>query len=283
VDVGATVVADEQPLELVEPVRWFSSRLLTGAATGSGRCRSAASSIFALLTGVSSSGSTHLASRGFVVVALDHTYESEAVQFPDGWLVRRTLPENPIDPHRPTPYRLILKTIDTRISDMRFVLRKLPRINRAVEGTMDTRRVGVFGHSLGGLIAAAIAGTDATVRAGADLDGSIYGPGARNARSRPFMIMTEHGDATMAAYWSRLHRPRLFVRINGTRHLNFSDWNVLSPWLRATSRRVPRVAQSHRRVRWRLSGHTCLPSSTATSPTAKRRFSTSRHRGRRSH
>jgi dienelactone hydrolase len=180
-----------------------------------------------------------LASRGFVVVAFDHTYESEAVQFPDGRLVRRTLPENPIDPKHPTPYRLILKMIDTRISDMRFVLRTLPRINRAVGRTMDTRRVGVFGHSLGGLTAAANAGTDATVRAGADLDGSIYGPGARKVTSRPFMIMTHHGEATMATYWSRLHRPRLFVRINGTRHLNFSDWNVLSRWLRTTSRRIP--------------------------------------------
>jgi predicted dienelactone hydrolase len=183
-----------------------------------------------------------LASHGFAVLALDHTYETEAVEFPDGTVVRRTLPANPLQRNRPTSSRLILKMIRTRVADVQFLLRSLPRINRqAAAGTIDLGRIGIFGHSLGGLTSAAIAGDDPGVRAAADLDGSIYGPETRRVTSQAFMIMTEHGDGTMRRYWSKLSRPRYFVQIEGTRHLNFSDWTVLAPWLRATHRRLPAV------------------------------------------
>ena len=174
-----------------------------------------------------------LASRGFVVLAVDHTYETEAVEFPGGVVVRRRLPENPTAKSNPASYRLTAKVINTRIADVALVLRKLRWLNMHVAGrTMDPRRVGIFGHSLGGLTAAAVAAARPTIRAAADLDGSLFGRAVRARPSGAFLIMTEHGDGTMARYWARLRAPRLFVRINGTRHLNFSDWNVLAPWLR---------------------------------------------------
>jgi dienelactone hydrolase len=183
-----------------------------------------------------------LASHGFAVLALDHTYETEAVEFPNGTVVRRSLPANPLQRNHPTSSRLILKTMRTRVADVQFLLRRLPWINRqAAAGTIDLGRIGIFGHSLGGLTSAAIAGDDPGVRAAADLDGSIYGPETRRVASQAFMIMTERGDGTMARYWSKLRRPRFFVQIEGARHLNFSDWTVLAPWLRATHRRLPAV------------------------------------------
>ena len=176
-----------------------------------------------------------LASRGFVVIALDHTYETDAVQFPGGELVRRALPANPLR------YRLLLQIIGQRIEDVRFVVRSLAAVNVRARQNIDPDRVGVFGHSLGGLTAAATMGRERSIRSGADLDGSIFGPGARRALERPFMIMTEHGDGTMKRFWRKLRGPRPFVRIAGTRHLNFSDWSVLAPWLRTTRGRLPAV------------------------------------------
>jgi pimeloyl-ACP methyl ester carboxylesterase len=172
--------------------------------------------------------------------ARSHPRDPEAVELPTGVVVRRTLPDNPIARANPASYRLMLKIINTRIADVAFVLRKLRWLNSHVVGrTIDVGRVGVFGHSLGGLTAAAIASSRPGLRAAADLDGSIHGPGARAVTRRPFMIMTEHGDGTMARYWARLRPPRLFVRIDRTRHLNFSDWTVLAPRLQGAHPRPP--------------------------------------------
>lgn len=180
-----------------------------------------------------------LASHGFVVIALDHTFETDAVEFPGGEIVRRNLPPDPGRKGSPVPYRLLLRIIGQRTADVRFLRRSLPTLDKRVSHIIDLHRVGVFGHSLGGLTAANALEADRTVRAGVDLDGSIYGPGVRRLLDRPFMIMTEHGDGTMLRFWRKLQGARLFVRIDGTRHLNFSDWNVLVPWLRGTHAPLP--------------------------------------------
>jgi hypothetical protein len=182
-----------------------------------------------------------LASHGFVVLALDHTYETDAVQFPDGELVRRSLPADLGRQGGPASYRLLLRIIGQRLADVRFLLRRLPTVDRRVGQIIDRGRVGVFGHSLGGLTAAAALEADRALAVGVDLDGSIFGPGVGRPVGRPFMIMTEHGDGTMLRFWPKLRGARLLVRIAGTRHLNFSDWNVLVPWLRKTRVSLPVV------------------------------------------
>ncbi len=182
-----------------------------------------------------------LASHGFVVIALDHTYETEAVQFPGGELVRRSLPAAPGRQASPASYRLLLRIIGQRVADVRFLRRRLPMVDRRVGRIIDRGRVGVFGHSLGGLTAAAALEADRTLGVGVDLDGSIFGPGVGRPLGRPFMIMTEHGDGTMLRFWPKLREARLLVRIAGTRHLNFSDWNVLVPWLHKTRVSLPVV------------------------------------------
>jgi dienelactone hydrolase len=182
-----------------------------------------------------------LASQGFVVIALDHTYETDAVQFPRGELVRRRLPADVGRQGSRVSYRLLLRIIGQRIADVQFLQRSLPAVDRRVGRIVDRDRVGVFGHSLGGLTAAAALESDRLLDAGVDLDGSIFGPGVSRALARPFMIMTEHGDGTMRRFWPRLRGPRLFVQIAGTSHLNFSDWNVLAPWLRKTRGSAPDV------------------------------------------
>jgi len=180
-----------------------------------------------------------LASHGFVVIALDHTYETDAVEFPGGKVVRRNLPPDPGRNGGPTSYRLLLRIIGQRVADVRFLRRSLPALDERLGHIIDAQRVGVLGHSLGGLTAANALEADRALRAGVDLDGSIFGPGVRRPLARPFMIMTEHGDGTLLRFWPKLRGARLFVRIDGTRHLNYSDWNVLAPWLQVTGVRLP--------------------------------------------
>jgi dienelactone hydrolase len=180
-----------------------------------------------------------LASHGFVVIALDHTYETDAVEFPGGKVVRRNLPPDPGRNGNAISYRLLLRIIGQRVADVRFLRRSLPALEKRIGHVIDPQRAGVFGHSLGGLTAATALEADRALRAGVDLDGSIFGPGVRRSLDRPFMIMTEHGDATTLRFWRKLRGARLSVRIDGTRHLNYSDWNLLVPWLRRTHVRLP--------------------------------------------
>ena len=147
-----------------------------------------------------------LASHGFVVIALDHTYETDAVEFPGGGIVRRNLPPDPGRNGGPSSYRLLLRIIGQRVADMRFLRRSLPALDERLGHIIDAQRVGVFGHSLGGLTAANALEADRALRAGVDLDGSIFGPGVRRPLVRPFMIMTGHGDGTLLRFWPRLRR-----------------------------------------------------------------------------
>jgi Chlorophyllase enzyme/WD40-like Beta Propeller Repeat len=103
-----------------------------------------------------------LSSRGYVVIAVDHTYETEAVQFPTGRTARRTLPEN--------AHPLDLRAVTARIGDLSFVVARIRWLNRlAPLRAADPSKIGLFGHSLGGLTAANVAAADPAVTCAADL------------------------------------------------------------------------------------------------------------------
>ncbi|MDA2814815.1 alpha/beta hydrolase [Nocardiopsis sp. RSe5-2] len=154
-----------------------------------------------------------LASQGYVVVAMDHPYESIAVELADGRVVRSAVPE---EMGATEMYR---ETIGVRQDDVRFVLDTLERaadgagasaLGRVVEGddgagevpqglvgAMDLSSVGMFGHSAGGFTAAELMVVEDRIDAGVDLDGSIgyhvpdevWGRSNTLGSSRPFMIM----------------------------------------------------------------------------------------------
>lgn len=178
-----------------------------------------------------------LSSRGYVVIALDHTYETEAVQFPNGTTVRRTLPESahPLDP----------RAVTARIGDLSFVVARLRSLTRlAPLRAADPSTIGLFGHSLGGLTAATVAAADQAVACAADLSGSIYGKAVRKPFHRPFLILDGQGhDATLRGWWARLVGTRYWVTLETAKHLNFSDWSWLAPALRKSglNPRVPNL------------------------------------------
>jgi predicted dienelactone hydrolase len=135
-----------------------------------------------------------LASHGFVVVGIDHPYGSEVVVFPDGRIVRRkmaTLVSDPNDPEREAEDQLRI-----RAADVRFVLDEVERLDRAdpgglFTGRIDLARVGIFGHSFGGAVAAEICLTEPRVKAGVNLDGLIYGEAMTNGFAKPFMYLSD--------------------------------------------------------------------------------------------
>ncbi|HEX8345764.1 MAG TPA: hydrolase [Actinoplanes sp.] len=165
-----------------------------------------------------------LASHGFVVVGVDHTYDSFAVQFPDG----RTATAN-----RPAVYddAVLAEEVAVRAADLRFVLDQVlaDRAVRRISGRVSHHRIGVFGHSLGGATAAELLRTDRRVRAGSNLDGAFATTSSTLATPRPFLLYTRpdhHGTWTRWAAEQRAWGRHLVVA--GTGHFSFTDFDTLA-------------------------------------------------------
>jgi len=117
-----------------------------------------------------------LASHGYVVAAITHTYEAVLAVFPDGRHVvsssKRWPARTSSQPREANPDRLRWWA-----DDIRFVLNELGRENRIgssrlpFAGRLDLARVGAFGHSAGGQAAAHACQIDRRLRACLNQDG----------------------------------------------------------------------------------------------------------------
>ncbi len=166
-----------------------------------------------------------LASHGYVVVAIAHPHDASIVQFPDGHVV---VPRSQMD---------IAEALAVRVADTRFVLTQLARLDRSgpFAGKLDLGHVGMFGHSLGGAAAASTMLVDPRIRAGADLDGLLFGRVRTAGLSRPFMLMNAEpgfaAEPNRAGFWDSLRGPRYAVDVRGARHFAFSDLVFFVPEL----------------------------------------------------
>jgi len=106
-------------------------------------------------------------------------------------------------------------------------------------GRLDMKRVGVFGHSLGGATAAQFCHDDARCKAGVDLDGQLFGNVIHDGLHQPFMFLMSdqiHSSDPEARQLSDNIRSiydrlpvdgRLRIAIRGANHFFFSDDGAL--------------------------------------------------------
>jgi pimeloyl-ACP methyl ester carboxylesterase len=172
----------------------------------------------ALYTGIHE----ELASRGYIVAGIDHTFDAPAVEFPGGRLEIQNpdlLPGSP-------------ELLATRVADVRFVLDQLAAgrlpLPRDLGRAMDLGRVAAFGHSLGSITTIAALEADPRLVAGAVLDGNPLGPASLD---RPFLMLGNQGhrradDPDWAGFYDRLRGPRLHLVIDGTEHADLSDVTI---------------------------------------------------------
>lgn len=179
---------------------------------------------YAVMRGLYTSLLVDLASRGFVVVALDHTYEAPVVQFPGGRLkLQRVQNTN----------RSFRRAFEVRLADVHFVLGRLEQLaargaRSRFAGRLDLSKIGMFGHSYGGAAAAGAMRSDARLKAGANLDGSFVGEVVEEGVRGPFLLMTSAphdnaGDWSYRAYLSRRNSSQLALTLRGSGHMTFSD------------------------------------------------------------
>jgi predicted dienelactone hydrolase len=180
-----------------------------------------------------------LASHGYVVVAIDHPHDANIVAFPDGHTVSIGDVGRAPD--------AIPRALAVRIGDTRHVLDTLARLNREggagrLGGMFDLRRVGMFGHSLGGAAAAGAMLTDRRIRGGLDMDGRLFGEVATTGLARPFMLFAAdpgfRGNPSLAGFWRHLTGSRYAVDFPGAAHLAFTDLVFLVPQLAGQNRSV---------------------------------------------
>lgn len=188
-----------------------------------------------------------LAGRGYVVVAYTPTGSANVTVLADGRVVRATPRGNPPDDTGSAAVLHARFGPVTRVwvEDMRFVLSRALELNRQpgrFAGRLDTTRVGLFGHSLGGATALAACALDSRCAAAADLDGTLYGDAPRLGIPRPVMVMISGegpcdsvcaaAQREQAAYVARAPRGSVLVTVAGARHFDFSDLGLVMPvWL----------------------------------------------------
>ncbi|NYI93487.1 dienelactone hydrolase [Amycolatopsis endophytica] len=167
-----------------------------------------------------------LASRGCVVVSIDHTGESPEVQFPDGSV--RTM----VGPGDPDAF--VREALDVRVTDTRFVL-------DSIATRMDVSRVGMVGHSMGGAAAALTMAADPRVVAGVNLDGNLtyldgsLMPPAAEGLPKPFLLVGKDGEIDTGPGWEAfLAATPGWARqltLRGSEHASFTDAVTLLPQL----------------------------------------------------
>ncbi|MFG2918155.1 alpha/beta hydrolase family protein [Kitasatospora sp. NPDC048298] len=197
-----------------------------------------------------------LASRGYVVVTVDHTWEASEVSFPNGELATSVFPELAKQPGLDMG-ALLRKMIGTRVDDTRFVLDELARLKHSrtlppgVGAALDLDRIGMVGHSGGGSTALQAMREDPRIDAAVNMDGQLHFPGpdgrtgvyltdvAEKGLDRPFLLLGTRDDGSgphqqqpgWDALWRHSTGWHADFTLDGSRHGSYTDAESLLPQL----------------------------------------------------
>lgn len=198
-----------------------------------------------------------LASRGYIVVTIDHTYFSLSTLFTDGSSVQFNS-----DVGWPTLINdKSRKVADIWVEDARFVLDQLETMNVSdphsiLTNKMDLSKVGYLGASFGGPVAARAMQLDDRIKAGINQDARpfYHEEIVQEGLQQPFMYMQSSNNISNASnaqlkefgvtreQWNgipqeiELELDRFFqslkgngylMKIKGTEHVTFSDMYLL--------------------------------------------------------
>jgi pimeloyl-ACP methyl ester carboxylesterase len=173
-----------------------------------------------------------IASHGFTVITIDHPYDTDIVEFPNGDVIfggRVQKPEN-------GSTESVDHALEVRAQDASFVLDRLRVSNEGGE------KVVMFGHSFGGAAAATALLRDKRFRAGINIDGIMFGPVLNTTLGRAtspqaFALWGSEGHTTITdpswtQFWSSLtnsayvdYKKEFTVTSGG--HGSYWDLNVL--------------------------------------------------------
>jgi dienelactone hydrolase len=207
----------------------------------------------------------HIASSGYVVASVSHTYGCKPVQFPDGTQSPYLFPTRAV--HFLQGRHMFDIETDMWTDDMICALNECIRYNTCEHDllykTIDISRVGIIGHSLGGSTALQVCRKDSRVLTAINLDGPLYGTNAEIPFYKPILFIfgssvlpgqitlqgkvPNHYQFLWRSIFNRIWLPDLNtfiaslsqaenVVIDGILHDTFSDYAfttplMIQPWL----------------------------------------------------
>lgn len=200
-----------------------------------------------------------MASHGYVVAGINHTYQTAVSVFPNGRIV-------PMDAARMQPaigpfsgvpeetFKNRASFAEQQAADIDFVVAQLEMLNgggNPLSGRLDMELLGAFGHSLGGNAALEFARASERCRAVVNLDGGVWSTvGQVGVQAPSLMILAEHAEFALPcadivqagaypsiewceaernlniAAWQTVYeraQPGYAVMLRGSGHISFMD------------------------------------------------------------
>jgi predicted dienelactone hydrolase len=186
-----------------------------------------------------------LASHGYVVCSIAHTYHTIATVFPDGRVVPAdSITANDyIQGNSPTQ-DIYAEHLRIWTDDTLFLMDELESYQAGEResmfaGKLDMARLGVFGQSFGGVTAVQVCSIDDRCQAGINLDAGLPRDYAGRTidfpLKQPFMFMRSEGMTYyMRTALGAVENTAYGVTIRGTMHFDFTDLFLYSPVLKFT-------------------------------------------------
>lgn len=199
-----------------------------------------------------------MASHGYVIVGINHTYDAPITVFSDG----RVIPASPqfmegVNSRAGSmeeAFQFRAAVADYKTADIQFVVDQLENINKGsgvLAGRLDVTGIGVFGHSLGGNAALEFCRKNNHCKVAINLDGANWNEVGKVGLKKPAMIIAaEHPEFSLpcdemvtakffpSIEWCEEERllitqgwqiivdqatPGYVLTILGAKHLNFAD------------------------------------------------------------
>ena len=202
----------------------------------------------------------HLASHGYVVVALSHPYASMRARSSQGRAIYPNLAkvyeasdqseavdaelmpriaaaasaEERAELHVQRYERAtgLAELIAIWVDDLRFVLEEMPT-QRAFENRLELDRVGLLGMSFGGGAITEFCKSATRCRAAMNMDGGTFGRRQREPLQMPYLAMIRGGGQHSLDYLLLASRNDYYeLEVAGARHLDFTDDTFVLPILK---------------------------------------------------
>lgn len=189
-----------------------------------------------------SSTMQNLASRGYVVIAIDHTDAAAVTVFPDNEvrfydIGRFSVPGDV----KPDKEFVDKRVFPAWVADQRFIYDQLEKWavdDPLLSGKLDLTRIGSFGHSFGGATALEVCRVDTRCRAAVNMDGGLYGDVRDQPAVRPLLLMTSADssrNAEAVEKWTRMianaQTKAYWLELPNSTHFSFTITQLLSPLL----------------------------------------------------
>ncbi len=145
----------------------------------------------------------NLVSNGYIVAAVEHTYEGRGQVFPDGSITHteaeKKRPDKNSNNFEEIDAKFFRKRVEIRTKDISFILKRLSDLNTndvIFTDKIDLSNAGVLGHSIGGVTSAQVLVYNTNLKAGINMDGLTYArpviPDSNGkVISQPFLFITK--------------------------------------------------------------------------------------------